>query len=187
MKVREFIEGRMVSEGTVVRIYASGEPDTDGIQVGTYYDGNMDFINEELSKAYMESEIVNIGAKDSTLILECGPVSEAQLLAMAGITSASLEIENIMTLSVRHIQPCTYTMLMSDAPEAMPSLPRYRKMECGTRDVYGVYVYADKAGIVWDDLPQDLKHIIRLAHAFGCSIICFDPDGPVIEGVEEYC
>ena len=82
-----------------------------------------------------------------------------------------LEIQKIMTLSTAHIKEQTAKFLDKSA---------YKKSE------YGWFLPIEDRSYDTTTIPEDLKKVIEFAKDHGCSWLCLDRDGPILDYLDTY-
>lgn len=86
-----------------------------------------------------------------------------------------MEICKLMTLSTGHLTRKTRQQLRTDPNDL--DVPVYPKGE------YGWFLYP---GENIEGLPSDICACIELARQNGCSVLCFDSDGPITPNLPDY-
>lgn len=90
-----------------------------------------------------------------------------------------LEIQKMITLSTAHITEQTAKLLDKEPEENNMAISVYKKSE------YGWFLPIES--ISYDTVPfQDLKKVIEFAKDHGCSWLCLDCDGPMLEYLDTY-
>lgn len=97
----------------------------------------------------------------------------------------NLEIKKILTISDNHVTKKTYEALVNDGVKNEIMLPVYTKTAPGGDD-YGIYIYISKDCFCMDNIPNDLKPLIKLAMEYKCDILCLDCDGQELEDYPTY-
>ena len=95
-----------------------------------------------------------------------------------------MQIERMITISTAHISEETEQLLIENAENNHFGISVYSK------DVYGFWIYVpNKLNNVIDNnekLPDDLWNCIMLAINNGCTWLCLDRDGEIVDGLETF-
>lgn len=92
-----------------------------------------------------------------------------------------LEITKMLTVSTAHVSKELFENLVLDDACRHICLPVYKKTVPGFGSV-GVYIYIDPGAFEDREVPYGLLPLVKLAQGNGCSVLCLDSDGPVVEG-----
>ena len=95
-----------------------------------------------------------------------------------------LELSTIMTISTAHLTPDTLNLLATAETydPTFTNITYYPKILDG--DNIGWFIYpCVPSSQIHENIPDDLKAILNLAEFCNASVICVDPDGPVIDNI----
>ena len=89
-----------------------------------------------------------------------------------------LEKTQMLTVSTAHLTYETLENLKQICKESSA-------LVCYEKGNYGYFVYLTHE-VKTLDIPKDLKAMLQLAFDNDCELICFDCDGELVEGYENY-
>lgn len=91
-----------------------------------------------------------------------------------------LEIQKMIILSTAHITEQTAKLLDKEPEENSMTISVYKKSE------YGWFLPIENISYDTAAVPEDLKKVIAFAKDHGCSWLCLDCDGPILEYLDTY-
>ena len=94
-----------------------------------------------------------------------------------------LDIQKILTISTSHIKPETSFKLANNHKTSEIPVTVYSKGD------FGWFIYFSKNPAKNPDIkniPEDLALCINIAIENGCSVLCLDCDGQIIENMPTY-
>lgn len=175
MKISEFLSNDTFDVNANVRIFAGGSWNEDGKQVGYCSCGHMEADKVDV----LDANITYVTTDDQgNIVLECDAVIEKP--------KQVLEITKMLTVSTGHVTEETFHALEQDGVTNKIMLPVYSKATPDGDDSFGLYIYITDDCLDWDNIPEDLKPLIKLAQEQGCGVLCLDSDGQELEGYELY-
>ena len=95
-----------------------------------------------------------------------------------------LSMSKMLTISARHVTQDLFEELSLDT--GYYGLPVYAKTAPDNGANFGLLIYLSSNDIIWDEIPTDLKRLIRLARANGSDILCLASDGMELEDYPVY-
>lgn len=160
MTIREFVNDGGFDINANIKVYAGGHWREDGRLVASFNNASQDEGVLDYNITYMTTDI-----SDSSIVIECDMPME------------SLEISKVLTVSTSHITDYAYERLISDdCPLAV-----YKKGNCG------LFVYLpEELDGYFQTVPASVTAVMTYAKANGCSMVCFDSDGPVMSKLPVY-
>lgn len=91
-----------------------------------------------------------------------------------------LEIQKMITLSTAHITEQTAKLLDKEPEKNNMTISVYKKSE------YGWFLPIESIDYNTAAIPEDLKKVIAFAKDHGCSWLCLDCDGPILDYLDTY-
>ena len=95
-------------------------------------------------------------------------------------TKQNLEIEKMIVISTAHIKKKTADILETAALDldVLGSITVYLK------EGLGYYIYFNPEHL--DEIPNDLRKCIEFAVKNGCTVLCLERDGQIVDDLPEY-